>query len=119
MAPNRDQVKGRIKTREQDDPELDDALQSARDLSDQENLNKKNELERNDKVGWHLHRAQVIGIYVVGFALGSLFLILVWHYGAATDYRFLSPEQLAKLQQFLFTGTVGTILGAAGRGLFK
>ena len=119
MASNRDQVKGRIITRDQDDPELGDALQSARVLRDQQNLNKKNQLARTDKFGAHLHRAQIVAIYVGGFSIAALFIVLVWHYGASTYYRFLSQEQLSELQKFLFTGTIGTILGAAGRGLFK
>ena len=119
MAPNRDQVKKRIRNRDQADPELDEALQSARALSDQENLNKKNELARSDKVGAHLHRAQVIGIYVLGAAICFLFLVLAWHYGAATSYRFLTPEQLDKLQNFIFSGTIGGLLAGFGRGMVK
>jgi hypothetical protein len=119
MAPNRDQVKRRIKTREQDDPELDEALQSGRDLADKENQNKLNELTRSDSVSKHLHIAQVIGIYVLGAAICLLFLVLVWHYGAKTDWRFLSPEQLDKLQQFLFSGTIGGLLAGFGRGILK
>jgi hypothetical protein len=119
MAPNRDQVKGRIKARDQDDPELDDVFQSARELRDQQNLNKKNQLARTDSVGRHLHRAQVAVIYSGALALGLLFLVLFWHYGASSNYRFLTAEEVNKLQQFLFSGTIGTVLGAFGRRLFK
>lgn len=119
MAPNRDQVKKRIKTRDQDDPELDDALQSARVLADQETLNKKNELARSDSVSKHIHVAQIIGMYVLGFAVCALFFVLTWHYGASTNWRFLSPEQLDKLQQFLFSGTLGGILAAFGKSALK
>ena len=119
MAPNRDQVKNRIKTRDQDDPELGDALQSGRELANKENQNKLNELTRSDSVSRHLHIAQIIGIYVLGFAICVLFLVLVWHYGASTSWRFLSPEQLDKLQNFLFSGTIGGLLAGFGRNMLK
>jgi Flp pilus assembly protein TadB len=119
MAPNRDQVKNRIKTRDQGDPELDDALQSARVLSDQENLNKKNELARNDSAGKHMHYAQLIGLYVLVFCVTALFVVLAWHYGASANWRFLSPEQQDKLQQFLFSGTVGGVLTGFGKNILK
>jgi hypothetical protein len=119
MASNRDQVKNRIKTREQDDPELDETLQSARALSAQETQNKKNELARSDSVGRHAHIAQILGIYVLGFSVSALFVVLAWHYGASSGWRFLTPEQLDKLQQFLFSGTIGGALAAGSRGIFK
>lgn len=119
MAPNRDQVKNRIKARDQEDPELDETLQSARVLAAQETQNKRNELARYDSVSRHIHIAQVIGIYVLGFAICGLFVVLTWHYGASTNYRFLSPEQLDKLQQFLFSGTIGGLLAAFGKGVLK
>ncbi|MCD0417284.1 hypothetical protein LOC51_08660 [Rubrivivax sp. JA1024] len=119
MAPNRDQVKNRIKNREQDDPELDYTLQTGRELAEQETKNKKNELERSDKVNGHLHRALVISIYVFGTAICCLFLVLCWHYGASTDWRFLSPEQQSKLESFLFSGTVGGLLAGFGKTIVK
>jgi len=44
MAPDRDSVKTRIKSREQNDPELDDALNAARDLARQKTAIQKNSL---------------------------------------------------------------------------
>lgn len=61
----------------------------------------------------HLHNIIVVGLYVVGFAAISMFLVLVWHF--ITPWEFLSPEKIADIRQFLFSGTIGAGLSGLAK----
>jgi len=77
MAPNINQVKGRIKTRNKEDPELDVAMASAKEAAAQEATNKANKLKRADSLGQHGHNMQVAAIYLIGGAVLLMFVAIV------------------------------------------
>jgi len=113
------------------DPDLpDESGQTARSMAEGkgyrealslfgDNQMKPNELGRSDNRGRYLRAAQFFGIYILSMAACALFLVLVWHYGASTAWRFLSPEQLDKLQLVLFSGTIGGLLTGFWRSMAK
>jgi hypothetical protein len=78
------------------------------DLSNREQLNRLNQLIRDDGVQGHIHKVLVCGVYVVAVCAGLMFVVLVMHY-ICPSY-FLSAQAADDLQTFLFSGTVGGIV---------
>lgn len=83
------------------------------DLSDRAKLNAFNSLNRNDAAESHIHKVTVCAIYVVGGACLLMFLVLVSEYILPERYRPLTEAESTKLQSFLFSGAVGSLLAKA------
>ena len=91
------------------------AVASGLDLSDRTELNKINKLLRRDKMDGHLHRLLVIGLYVFGVSIALMFVSLVCNMAAPQAYRFLDADEITSLQQFLFSGALGSAMTAAAK----
>jgi hypothetical protein len=83
------------------------ALASGTDLSDVQALSRIRRLIRSDTVDSHVHGVLICGLWITAFAVGCMFLVLVWNQSTPTSWRFLTPEQESELYKFLFSGAVG------------
>lgn len=84
------------------------------DLSSRAELNQVNALLRRDAMDGHLHRILVIGLYFFAACAALMFGSLVWCM-AVPSHSFLEPAQFAALQNFLFSGAIGSAVTAAAR----
>ena len=91
------------------------AVAGGLDLSSRTDLNKINKLSRRDKMDGHVHFILVAGLYFVGLCAALVFGCLVWNMAVSEPYRFLDAAQVASLQQFLFSGAIGSGVTAAAR----
>lgn len=80
------------------------------DLSNQKKLNQYNKLNRDDRREGHIHRITVFGIYFVTACCAIMFFVLVLQYILPKDRRFLDLADEARLQTFLFSRTIGSIV---------
>ena len=119
MVSERSQAKGRIKAQGSSDPELEEALDDAKGLADRENTNRIHALERSDKLHGHVHQLYVSCVYIVGACIIVCIVILIFHYAAPNNWRFLSPDEVSQLQNVLFSGTVGSGLTSAAKKVFN
>lgn len=92
-----------------------DALGGGVDLSNKEALNARNRLDREDNKERHYHRLMMCGLYTGFFVVGCMFFVLCWHVAGPKNLRFLSDEEIGKLQTFLLSGAIGGAVTKAGR----
>jgi hypothetical protein len=118
MVSERTQAKDRIRARRTSDPELDDALSDARVVADREQRNQLNKLDRSDKLHGHVNLLYILGVWIIGASIIASVAILIFHYAAPNNYRFLSPDEVSQLQNVLLSGTVGSGLTATARKIF-
>jgi len=90
------------------------AVAGGLDLSSRAELNKLNGLLRRDAMDGHLHRILVIGLYFFAACAALMFGSLVWCM-AVPSHSFLDSTQFAALQNFLFSGAIGSAVTAAAR----
>lgn len=90
------------------------AIAVGADLSSREELNKVNELFREDKRSTHLYRATVCVLWVVAVAFVVSFIVLALHKILPDKYRFLSGDEIKALTEFLFTGFLGGVVTKGG-----
>lgn len=83
------------------------------DLSSREAVNKLNRLLRMDGVQTHTHRVIVCGLWVVAIAAAIMFVVIVGHKVGA--FWWMSPEKVADLQSFLFSGVLGATITGFGK----
>lgn len=93
------------------------AMAAGTDLSNRKDLNRFRQLLRDDKREGHIHAILLLSLWVGSLLILAMFGVLVWNMSVATSCRFLTPEQMQTLQQFLFSGFIGGALTAAGRKL--
>lgn len=94
------------------------ALATGTDLSDQEQL-RRNALFRADRTDTNLHRVAVCGIWVVAIGAFIMFAVLVLHLVLPLKHRFLEPDEVKRLTEFLFTGVLGGLIAKGAERLKK
>lgn len=90
------------------------AIAVGADLSDRKQLNEINALFRADRRDTHLYRVTVCGLWVAGTAILIMFLVLVAHKTLPVGMRFLDPDEIQRLTEFLFSGVVGGFVAKGG-----
>lgn len=111
MAFKRDQAKNGIVASEEDDPDLAAKLAEARA--------KKTEIDRQSGMQGHLHKITVCGVYLIGSLIIVAVAVWLLHFIVPTQWRFLTDLQLESLQNILFSGVVGSLLGGQAKRLAK
>ena len=81
---------------------------SGLDLSSRQQMNRLNELTREDGVQLHVHRVKICGVYVAAAAAMLMFGALVAHY--VFPEHVLTADQAEDLQKFLFSGAIGGLV---------
>ena len=67
----------------------------------------------------HVHTILVFFLYAgAAMILGAL-VSLGWNMAAGSGYRYLTDEQVGKLENFLFSGTIGSALTFAAKRIVK
>lgn len=84
------------------------ALRTGRDLQKQKTAREIKEIMNDSAMQDHLHLVVVIGLYVVGIAALTMFIVVVWH--MVTPFPFLSTDQVDELRKTLLTGATGAVL---------
>jgi hypothetical protein len=92
------------------------AIRLGLDLKTKRTSREIQKITRTERAFGHVHNMVVIGIYTVGLAALTMFLVLVWHY--VTPWHFLSEEQLNNIKQILFSGTLGAALSGVAKRYF-
>lgn len=86
------------------------AMAKGLNLNDKKTANKLNQLGRTDQLEGHLHIAIVLAIYFIGALLAAAILILFLHMTSLKVW--MTPEDVDRLSDFLFTGSVGAGLAS-------
>jgi hypothetical protein len=95
------------------------AMAVGADLSSRAELNKINALFREDRRETHLYRCAVFALWTVAIVFVLLFIALAAHKVLPQQYRFLSPDEINSLTEFLFTGFLGGAVTKGGEALMR
>lgn len=95
------------------------ALAVGADLSSRTELNKINALFREDRRDTHLYRCTVFGLWTITIIFLLSFAVLAVHRVLPPQYRFLEPDDIKSLTDFLFTGFLGGAVAKGGDALMR
>jgi hypothetical protein len=95
------------------------AMAVGADLSSRAELNKINALFREDRRDTHLYRCTVFALWVIAGVFVLLFIVLAAHKVLPHQYRFLDPDEVHSLTEFLFTGFLGGAVTKGGEALMR
>lgn len=112
-SPDRDAVAGRITAENPENPERAEAIDHARTVAAVGGENQKAASRL------HLHIVGIVFLYVVSAAVLISLLVLFWNYAAPSYWRFLSDDQVSKLQGFVLSGLVGSGLTQGVKRIFE
>lgn len=92
--------------------QLDEAKNEEKGWSDLDKVRKANDVRWLKCFGW------IVVIMTVVFSTLFLVALLIWsyHYMAPDDWKWLSHEDLSKIQSVLFSGGMGAIVSGIIRG---
>ncbi|MDE0471428.1 MAG: hypothetical protein OXH57_05760 [Ekhidna sp.] len=65
------------------------------------------------------HKLITLSIYVLWFFVVSIFIVRILHLLSPTNLYWLSETQIQSLDKFLFSGSIGGILGKFGGTIFE
>lgn len=72
-------------------------------------------IDRADNMEGHFHLLLVVGLWIAGLAILGVAGSLIWNMSAPHEWRYLDAGEIDTLKTFLFSGSIGSALTAAGR----